>query len=62
LNYQEKNSVDESSYSNGIISMNGTIKEFDADSDEFESESFTGIIDYVAVKTKYFTAAIFTQP
>ena len=30
LNYQEKNSVDESSYSVGLISMNSNITEFDA--------------------------------
>ena len=62
LNYQEKNSVDESSYSNALISMNGNITEFDAKDETIVTESYTGIIDYVAIKTKYFTAAIIPQP
>jgi hypothetical protein len=41
--------------------MNGTIKEFDA-SDEHKSENFTGIIDFVAIKTKFFATAIIPQP
>ena len=62
LNYQEKNSVDESSYSNALISMNGNITEMDCTEETIESENYTGIIDFVAVKTKYFTAAIIPQP
>ena len=62
LNYQEKNSVDESNYSIGLISMNNNITEFNAKEETIESESYTGIVDYVAIKTKYFTTAIIPQP
>ncbi len=62
LNYQEYNSVSESENSQTIISMNGSVETFDASETEIEDESYTGIIDYVAVKTKYFTAAIIPQP
>ncbi|MDR0927268.1 MAG: membrane protein insertase YidC [Ignavibacteria bacterium] len=62
LNYQEANSVDESSYSKSIISMNGSIEDFEGADSEIETKEYTGIIDYVAVKTKYFTAAIIPQP
>ena len=41
--------------------MNGTITEFDADGSDPQTEKFTGIIDYVAIKTKYFTTAIIPQ-
>jgi Uri superfamily endonuclease len=54
--------VDESNWSNALISMNGSVEEFDVTDDEFESKNFTGIIDYVAIKTKYFTTAIIPQP
>ena len=62
LNYQEKNSVDESNYSNALISMNENITEKDYTDETIEAENFTGIIDFVALKTKYFTAAIIPQP
>ena len=62
LNYQEKNSVDESEYTNALISMNGSVDDFDAKSSQFESKDYTGIIDYVAIKTKYFGVAIIPQP
>lgn len=63
LRYQEENSSDESSEAMSVISMNGEIEEVDAtDEDEPEEESFTGIIDYAAVKIKYFMAAIIPQP
>jgi YidC/Oxa1 family membrane protein insertase len=62
LNYQEKNSVDESNYSNAIISMNGNIDDFDGTEETIETESYTGIIDFIALKTKYFTTAIIPQP
>jgi len=62
INYQEKNTADESGYSNAMISMNGNVSELDATDVTIESESYTGIIDYLAVKTKYFTAAIIPQP
>jgi YidC/Oxa1 family membrane protein insertase len=62
LNYQEKNSVDESEYTNALISMNGSVDDFDAKNSDFESKDYTGIIDYVAIKTKYFGVAIIPQP
>lgn len=62
LNYQEYNSVDESTNTFALISMNGEIEEFNATDTEIESEKFSGIIDYVAIKTKYFTTAIIPEP
>jgi len=59
---QEKDISNESSYSVALISMNGNITEFDANEDSFETESYTGIIDYIAIKTKYFTTAVIPQP
>ena len=62
LNYQEQSSVDESNNTNALISMNGSVDHFDATSFQFESKDYTGIIDYVAIKTKYFAVAIIPQP
>ena len=62
LNYQEASSADESTNANGLISMNGSVEDFDASDTEPISKDFTGIIDYVAIKTKYFTTAIIPQP
>lgn len=61
IKYQEHNSVDESSDALSMLSLNGEIEEFDA-SDEPEEKSSEGIIDYAAVKTKYFGTAIIPQP
>ncbi|MGB9702871.1 MAG: membrane protein insertase YidC [Candidatus Kapaibacteriota bacterium] len=63
LRFQEHNSVDEASSSHAIASLNGDIEELDASSkDEPKQTSVTGLIDYAAVKIKYFTVAIIPQP
>jgi YidC/Oxa1 family membrane protein insertase len=62
LNFQEKNSVDEANYTNGIISMNGSIEDFNVTDNELQTQDYTGVIDYLAIKTKYFTTAIIPQP
>ncbi len=62
LRYQELNSVDESSEAKAIVSLNGEIEEADATSDEPVSISPSGKLDFVAVKIKYFTAAIIPTP
>lgn len=59
IKYQEKNSVDESTDGTAILRMGGEIEEFNADE---EPISPTGIIDYAAIKTKYFGMAIIPQP
>ncbi len=59
IKYQEKNSVDESTDATAILRMGGEIEEFNADE---EPISPTGIIDYAAIKTKYFGMAIIPQP
>jgi YidC/Oxa1 family membrane protein insertase len=62
LRYQEANSVDESNDALAMASLNGDIVEVDASKDEPVESSHTGIIDFAATKTKYFTAAIIPQP
>lgn len=62
LKYQEKNSVDESADALGMISMNGEVEELNASDDKKVETSATGIVDFAAIKTKYFTAAIIPQP
>lgn len=62
LRYQEHNSIDESGEALAMTSMNGNIQEIDASDFEQVSEKYTGIIDFAAVKNKYFTAAIIPQP
>lgn len=57
LAYQEKNSVDESSEALALVQMNGEVEELDATDDEKEVD-YTGKIDFVGTKTKYFGAAI----
>ena len=57
LAYQEKNSVDESSEALAIVQMNGDIEELDA-TDDNKKIDFTGKIDFIGTKTKYFGAAI----
>lgn len=57
LAYQEKNSVDESSEAHAMVQMNGELEELDA-TDDIKKVDFTGKIDFIATKTKYFGAAI----
>lgn len=57
LAYQEKNSVDESSEAHALVQMNGELEELDA-TDDIKKVDFTGKIDFIATKTKYFGAAI----
>lgn len=63
LRYQEYDSVGESQEAEAIASLNGNIADLDAgDPDEVEETSETGIIDYTAIKIKYFTVGIIPQP
>jgi YidC/Oxa1 family membrane protein insertase len=63
LRYQEYNSVDESQSAEAVVQLNGTSAEIDASSiGEKEMSSETGIVDYAAVKIKYFAAAIIPAP
>lgn len=58
---QEQNSVDEASSSHAYVSLNGDIDDLDA-KDEGVTESYTGLIDYAAIKNKYFAVALIPQP
>jgi YidC/Oxa1 family membrane protein insertase len=58
LKYQEQSSVDESYDAEALISMNNELFYLDADETELQKQSVVGAVDYAAVKTKYFTAAI----
>lgn len=58
---QEGNSVDEASSSHAYASLNGDLDDLDA-KDEGVNESHTGLIDYAAIKNKYFAVAIIPQP
>ncbi len=63
LRYQEYNSVDESQSAEAIVQLNGTSAEINAGTiGEKEMSSETGLVDYAAVKIKYFTAAIIPEP
>ena len=62
LKYQEHNSVDESGEAVSMASMNGNIEEVNASEDKPVESSPTGIVDYAAIKVKYFGAAIIPQP
>lgn len=62
IRYQEYNSVDESNDANGQIEMNGELFDVDATSYDPVSIQKTGVIDFAAVKTKYFAAAILPKP
>ncbi len=62
LRYQEQNSIDESSEAMIVSSFNDAIFELDASSDEPQQASPSGKLDFVAVKNKYFTAAIIPKP
>lgn len=63
LKYQEKNSVDESSFAEAMASTGGDVETIDATNhgEKVEAPGISGAIDYTAVKTKYFTAAIIPQ-
>ena len=59
LNYQERNSVDESNSSVAMANLNGSMEEIDAsDLNQKKQTSATGTINYMAVKSKYFVAAL----
>jgi len=62
LAYQENNSVDESNSAVAVVSRLGKIDEFNAKHPEMDGESFSGTIDYIATKTKYFGLAIIPKP
>jgi YidC/Oxa1 family membrane protein insertase len=62
LRYQERNSVDESSESKSMVEVNGSMEDLDASSDEPKSNTLSGIIDYMALKNKYFIAAVEPMP
>ena len=62
LRYQEENSVDESNDAESMISLNGEMFYLDATEYHPTREQKTGVIDYAAIKTKYFTAAIMPKP
>jgi YidC/Oxa1 family membrane protein insertase len=61
LRPQEKNSVDEANSSFAHVSMNEDLDKLDA-TDEGEQGSYTGLIDFAAVTSKYFTTAIIPSP
>jgi YidC/Oxa1 family membrane protein insertase len=62
LRYQEGNSVDESTDAEGIVSLNGEVFTLKASDYNPVQEQKTGIVDFIAVKTKYFTSAIIPKP
>lgn len=57
LQYQEKNSVDESSQAKAWLAQNGTASEIDAGAEPKPVET-NGVLDFAAIKSKYFVAAI----
>lgn len=62
LKYQEVSSVDESSSAEAMASLNGDLLTIDASGDDPEMDKGTGLIDYAAVKIKYFGMAITPLP
>ena len=59
LNFQERNSVDESNASIAMANLNGSLEEIDAsDLNQKKQTSATGTINYMAVKSKYFMGAL----
>ncbi len=62
LTPQEANSVDEANSAVAVVSRLGKIDEFNAKHREMDGESFSGTIDYIATKTKYFGLAIIPKP
>lgn len=61
LRYQEKNSVDESNDAKALLKVNGEEDDRDAHGDDPVEKKGEGKIDYLAVKNKYFLAAILPQ-
>ncbi|MCU0427225.1 MAG: membrane protein insertase YidC [Candidatus Kapabacteria bacterium] len=57
LQYQEKNSVDESSQAKAWLEQNRTASEIDAGVEPKPVET-NGVLDFAAIKSKYFLAAI----
>jgi YidC/Oxa1 family membrane protein insertase len=62
LAHQEYNSVGESQNSNAIVSRYNKIEEMKNPDEEGEGETHQGMINYVAMKIKYFGMAIIPQP
>ncbi|OGU11007.1 MAG: hypothetical protein A2X61_00600 [Ignavibacteria bacterium GWB2_35_12] len=62
LRYQEMSSVDESAEALAMASISGDVEEINADGADPVISSPHGYIDFVAVKTKYFGAAIIPYP
>jgi YidC/Oxa1 family membrane protein insertase len=59
LQYQEANSVDESSHSTAFASLNGSLDELDvSDYNKPASVHQSGTVDYIGTKTKYFMVAL----
>ncbi len=59
LQFQEHNSVDESGTAVAMVSLGGSKEELDAhDFVEPAKSQHTGIIDYAAIRTKYFAVAV----
>lgn len=61
LRYQEYNSVDESTEAKALVMVNGVDEWFNAEDNSGAEASYQGYVDYAAVKTKYFLAAIVTK-
>ncbi|MBS4000046.1 MAG: membrane protein insertase YidC [Desulfobulbaceae bacterium] len=63
IRYQEYSSVDESTEAHALAQMNGDVAEVNADKENEVAESKeTGIVDFIALKTKYFGVAIVPEP
>jgi YidC/Oxa1 family membrane protein insertase len=62
LRYQELNSVDESTDAKAIILSNDEIAELDCKDNSQTPINNIGVLDYAAVHTKYFAAAVIPQP
>ncbi|MGQ9819259.1 MAG: membrane protein insertase YidC [Candidatus Kapaibacteriales bacterium] len=62
LRYQEVNSIDESGLAKAIASFNREIEELDASGNQPVTITPSGKLDFVAVKIKYFAAAIIPVP
>jgi len=59
VQYQERNSVDESNAAKAMLSQNRSIEELDAsDVGTPVQTNGSGVIDYAAIKARYFVAAI----
>ena len=54
----EENIADEALYSMVMLSTGGSTDDFYVDADEDNKQTFTGSLDWAAVRNKYFTAAI----